>query len=104
MDYKLQLISLLVSFLYGIFFYLTSVLNFKIIKNCHKIFMYIITFIYMSDVSILYVSIMYKVNNGYIHIYFLIMLLIGFIIGYKLLKVIKKNVKFYEFIAKHKQK
>lgn len=104
MDYKLQLLSLLVSFIYGIFFYFTSVLNFRIIKKCHKIFKYIITFIYMLDISILYVSIMYKVNNGYIHGYFLIMLLCGFIIGYRLLKVLKKNVKFYESIAKQKQK
>ena len=38
MNYKLQLWSLLASFLYGIFFFITSKFNFKIINNKDKIF------------------------------------------------------------------
>ncbi len=82
MDYKVQLISFIFSFAYGIFFYYTSLLNYRIIKKYHIIFKYLITFTYILDVSLLYILLMYKVNYGVIHIYFVIVLFIGYFVGY----------------------
>ncbi len=104
MDYKIQLLSLLTSFIYGIFFYYTSLINYKIIERYNKIFQYLITFIYMLNIALIYICLLFKVNNGNIHLYFILMVLCGFVVGYKLKKVLIKNVKFYECIVKKKQK
>ena len=69
MNYKLQLLSFLVSFLFGIFFYFTSLLNHKMIQNQPIFMKYIVTFLYILVISLLYVLLMYKVNYGIIHIY-----------------------------------
>ena len=104
MDYKVQLISLLVSYVFGIVFYFTSLLNYKIIKNYNKIFKYVTTFLYMLNIAIIYICLLFKVNNGNIHPYFIIMVLLGFLLGVKIKKALTKNVKLYDFIVKRKQK
>lgn len=93
MNYKLQLISFLVSFLFGIFFYFTSLLNHKIIKKHSVVLQYIITFVYILDVSLLYILLMYKVNFGVIHIYFIGMLFLGFAFGCVYCKKLRKFCK-----------
>ena len=104
MDYKIQLLSFLVSFIYGIVFYFASLLNYQLIKGFKIWFKYIITFVYMIVISFLYLLILFKVNKGNVHIYFIIMTFIGFITAHKLLTLVKNNVKFSEIIAKLKRK
>ena len=82
MDSNLQLISFLVSFFYGILFYFLTELNFKLIKDLKLIIKHLLTFIYVLDMTIIYVIIFYKLNHGYFHIYFIMMVIIGFITGY----------------------
>ena len=84
MDSNLQLISFLVSFFYGILFYFLTELNFKLIKDLKLIIKHLLTFIYVLDMTIIYVIIFYKLNHGYFHIYFIMMVIIGFIAGYLL--------------------
>lgn len=102
MNYKIQLLSFLFSFLYGVFFYFTSLLNYKFIKKLNKIFQYAITFAYMLNIAIIYICLSFKINNGNIHHYFIFMVLIGFAAGHKFKKVLKKNVKFYESVVRRK--
>ena len=104
MDYKIQLISLLVSFLFGVAFYFTSLLNYKIIKKYNNIFKYLITFVYMLNIAIIYICLLFKINNGNVHLYFILMVLCGFIFGLKIKKALIKNVKLYEFVVKKRQK
>ena len=82
MDYKVQLLSFLFSFLFGVFFYFTSLFNHKMIQNQPILFKYIITILYVLVISLLYVLLMYKVNYGVIHIYFLMVLFLGFYCGF----------------------
>lgn len=93
MNYKLQLLSFLVSFLFGIFFYFTSLLNYKIIKKHSVVLQYMITFAYILDISLLYILLMYKVNYGIIHIYFVGMLFLGFVFGWLYCKKLRKFCK-----------
>lgn len=93
MNYKLQLLSFLVSFLFGIFFYFTSLLNHKIIKKHSIVLQYMITFIYILDISLLYILLMYKVNYGIIHVYFIGMLFLGFVFGWFYCKHFRKFCK-----------
>lgn len=89
MNYKLQLASFLFSFLYGMFFYITNVFNNKLINKKKLIFKYIITVLYIINIILLYIVGIYKVNQGFFHIYFLFMVLIGYIFGYLNLKKVK---------------
>lgn len=91
MSSKLQLLTFLFSFIYGIIFYYLTVFNFKLIGQEKKWFQHFITVIYVLDIIIIYTIIIYKLNHGYFHIYFIIMVLFGFLIG-SILKS-KINVK-----------
>jgi hypothetical protein len=90
MSSGIQLISLSISFLYGIIFYYLSIINFKVINNLKNIIKNIITIIYVFDISIIYVILVYKINNGYFHIYFILMVILGYILGNYLSKIYVK--------------
>ncbi len=93
MNYKLQIISLIFSFIFGIFFYIVSLFHYKMIRNIPIIFKYLFTFLFMSIISFLYVLLMYKVNYGVIHIYFMIVLFIGYFSSYIYVKKFRKMCK-----------
>lgn len=82
MSSSIQLLSFFISFVFGIFFNLLTILNFKIISNLKKYLQHIITFIYVMDIIIIYVIILYHINNGQFHIYFILMVIIGYVVGY----------------------
>ena len=95
MNSNLQLISFLVSFVYGIIFYLLTDLNFKLIKDFKLYIQNILTFIYVIDMVIIYIIIFYYLNKGYFHIYFILMVFVGYFAGFLIYKKIisKINVK-----------
>ena len=72
---KVQVISLIISFLYGILFYVTT---YKY-KYYRKIFL-----IVFLD-TLIYFYTLIKVNNGIIHIYMLLMIILGYILIRKIL-------------------
>ena len=88
MTSKLQLISFLVSFIFGIFFYFLTILNFSLIKDLKLYIQHILTFIYTIDMTIIYIIIFYHLNKGYFHIYFIFMVFLGFFAGFLI------NIKF----------
>ncbi len=91
MDYKIQLISLIFSFFYGIFFYITGYFNYNLLKKSNLVLQYIISFFYALDVALLYILLMYKINYGVIHIYFVGILVIGYIFGIVNVKKLRKK-------------
>lgn len=104
MDYKIQLLSFFASFIYGIFFFYTNITNQKIIKRENAFLKYVITFLYILNIIILYIIIIYKINCGIFHIYFLITLIIGYIFGYLSFKKSKKYVKLLKQYFKNKKR
>lgn len=104
MDYKIQLLSFLFSFLFGIFFFITNYFNKKLINNKKIIFQYMVTFIYIINIVLFYILILYKINRGVFHIYFLFMVLIGYLFATRLEKYVKKSVKYLKNYIKHKKK
>lgn len=93
MDYKLQLLSFVVSFIFGIVFYLGNRLNSYLIKNEKLIFKYINTFLFIIDFVLLYIVLIYKVNQGIFHIYFIIIAVLGYILALSQFEKSKKYVK-----------
>lgn len=81
MDYKIQLLSFAFSFLYGLFFYYTGFFNYHFIKKSPILLQYLISFVYILDIVLLYILILYKINYGVVHVYFLIFLFLGFLLG-----------------------
>ena len=90
MALTMQLISLLVSFVYGFFFCFTLNLNSRFIYSSNLFIRIVISFLFVLFHSLLYFLILMRINNGYIHIYFLLCI----ILGYLMCKVVyKKFVK-----------
>lgn len=104
MNAKTQIIVLLISYLYGFFFFYLYKLNNKIIKKTNKLYRSIITILFMYNIVLLYIIIIYKANNGNFHIYFLLMLILGFFTSIKFTKKISKNVNLHNFLEKIKKK
>lgn len=82
MSLEIQILLVIISFLFGIFFEFIHTISYKIIY-CKKIFIRVIfTFILIFLQSLLYFYVLLKVNNGIIHIYGIISLLVGMISFY----------------------
>lgn len=74
-----QVISLVVSIGYGIFFYLTLELNSRFIYSSHLLVRVIVSFLFVMFHTLLYFLILMCINNGYVHIYFFLCILLGYI-------------------------
>ncbi len=93
MSANLQLICFLASFLYGIFFGLLSKFHFNLINKYHIIFQLLISLVFVIDIVLGYILIMYHLNLGIFHIYFLVFIFIGFIVSFLLQAYLKKDYK-----------
>lgn len=100
MDAYTQVYLISLSYLYGAIFYLLAKYNLLITKNLSTFLKYVITFIFIIDIVIIYIYLVYKVNKGIFHIYFLLSMFLGYLTIYKLLPNI---VKFCQII-KNKRK
>jgi hypothetical protein len=93
MTSNIQLISIIVSFLYGQILSYLTLFNYFLLKGINNIIKNIIMFIYVLDMAIIYAIILFKINNGCFHHYFIIMIILSYFVGliiYK--KIISKIV------------
>ena len=104
MTAQTQIIVLLFSYLYGLIFYFLNKLNTSIIKNQKRFYQSFLTILFMYNIVLIYLITLFKLNNGNFHLYFFLMLTLGFLSGYKLNKLLLNNVKFQNFLAKLKKK
>lgn len=94
MELDIQIKTLIYSFVFGgIFYFLLDIFN-KFTNKKGIIIKIILSFLFILLISLLYFIILLYVNNGYIHIYFLISILVGYIFVYFLYK------KLFTFISK----
>ena len=78
MTLNIQIICLFVSFLYGIFIYFILEILKKYIYN-KRIFIKIIFSLFFSlFISIIYFILLLYVNNGILHVYFFMMIVVGY--------------------------
>ena len=82
MNLKLQIISLIFSFFFGIIFSICTNLNYRFLFSKNLFFKIIFTMIYIIDFSLLYFLIIKKINQGVIHEYFLLAIVLGYIISF----------------------
>lgn len=93
MNIKLQIITLVVSFFYGIFFSIFLSLNYKFIYSDKRIVKTIVSFLVVIISVLLYFIILRKINYGIFHIYEILALIMGFIIENWLNGIIAKRFK-----------
>lgn len=77
----IQLVCLIFSFFYGMFISYFNDFHYNLIKNKIFLFKIVSSILYVYFISLLYVYILYRINYGIIHIYFVILLLLGFFIS-----------------------
>lgn len=75
---RMQVVSVVISFLYGVFFSILLNINSKFIYETKKIKKYLFNFIFVLDNVLLYFIILRYINNGILHYYFIIALVLGF--------------------------
>ena len=100
MSANLQLICFFISFLYGLFFGFLTKIHFNIIKKYHQIFQLLISVIFIIDIVLGYILIMYHINGGIFHIYFIIFIFLGYTLSFSLHKYVKYVFKKYLFRSK----
>lgn len=101
MSYQLQLLSFLVSFLFGIFFSFTSRFHYNLVFSLKSVLRYLLTFLYILDISLIYILLLYYINHGILHIYFVFITFIGYFVEKHLTLTVKKYVKSVPWIAKY---
>lgn len=94
MNLKIQIISLLFSFFYGVTFSFLVNINYELLFKKRKKYRIIYTLIFVLIMALLYFFLLQRINNGIMHVYFLMIILIGFYISFPITKKIRiKNVK-----------
>ena len=90
MNLVTQFIILFFSFCFGVFLFFIFKINYKylIIRRYKlRIFFYVSIFLF---ISILYFVILRFLNNGILHLYFLLLIIFGFLITYNFYKKKRK--------------
>lgn len=81
MNLNIQIISFVSSFIYGfLFYYLLELFN-KFIKGKKNLFNIVFSFFFVLLNALLYFLILLFVNNGYVHVYFLLSILWGYLLA-----------------------
>lgn len=93
MNIKLQITTLLFSFLYGIFFSFFLSLNYKFIYSNKIIFRTVISFLVVVVSVLLYFIILKKINYGIFHIYEVLMIILGVIVENIIVSIIANKKK-----------
>lgn len=91
MELHVQLLSFGVSFCYGIFFYLLLELNSRFLYSSSMIVKILVSFLFVLFHTLLYFVILMRINHGYVHIYFLICILLGYFVCKVVYKKIVKS-------------
>ena len=90
---KVQILSLLYSFVYGILFFILLEVNYKLLYTGKIIYRIVISFLFIIIASLLYFFGLLKVNNGVIHIYFFLSLFTGYLLSFVIYKKIRCKKK-----------
>lgn len=95
MSLQEQILSFIFSFCYGIIFSYLYNLNYKFIYNTKILYKVLINILFCLDLFLIYFVLLLRINDGIIHIYFLIVFFLGFYLFKNKHKNMRKFVKLY---------
>ena len=85
MKLSIQIYSFISSFIFGCcFYFLLEGFN-KLVKKFKLVLKILGSFLFIMVMSLVYFIILLFVNNGVVHIYFLLSILVGYIFVYKVI-------------------
>ena len=90
MELSIQLQALTVSFVYGILISYLIKIQYRYLFESKLYYKILITTLFIFDNCLLYFLILRMINNAMFHIYFLLLIILGYLFGVKLLKTRKK--------------
>lgn len=90
MELSIQLQALTVSFVYGILFSYLIKIQYRYLFESKLYYKILITTLFIFDNCLLYFLILRMINNAMFHIYFLLLIILGYLFGVKLLKTRRK--------------
>lgn len=90
MELELQIQSLIFSLVFGMFFAFMFNLFYKYLFNGKIIFKIITNFVFVSINTLLYFLLLRMINDGIVHVYFIFMVVTGFVIGNIKTRVIRR--------------
>lgn len=90
---ELQIQSLIVSFVYGMFMGLVYNISYFALNNKRILVSILLSFLYFLILFSIYFVLLFIINSGIVHIYFVELLILGFVIGNKQTKKIRFELK-----------
>ena len=91
MNLKLQIYSFVFSFLFGTILSVFTNLNYGLLFNKNKKIKILGNFLFLFDFSLIYFLGIKLINNGILHIYFLLLLILGFLLSYSFFRFLRKK-------------
>lgn len=86
MDLKIQIFSFIFSFFYGIFLFYMFKISHRLLFIKKKILKFIYNFCFCMLLSFSFFYIIYYLNGGIVHLYFILLILFGFLLTYRFTK------------------
>lgn len=93
MNLEIQIQVLVYSLIYGMFFSFVMNLGYRYIFYTKTYYKVTINFLFIFNMVLIYFIILRKINNGIFHSYFLLMIILGILIGNNKTKVLRKVLK-----------
>lgn len=88
-----QILSLVFSFVYGLFLAFAYNFNYNLLFNKTKVFKVILNLLLVLDLVLIYFILIKKINGGIIHPYFYFLIVIGFILNFNYSKKLRRFFK-----------
>ena len=79
MNSYIQLVSLLSSFIYGLFLYYLNCFNYNLILKKNILLKIVISVLYIFNMSLSFVCFLYWLNGGILHIYNILFIILGYV-------------------------
>lgn len=90
---KIQIFSLIYSFIYGIILFILLEINYKFLYESKMVYRIIVSFLFVMLVSLFYFYGLMKINNGILHIYFFIAEFTGYLLSFVIYRKINCKKK-----------
>jgi len=90
---KIQIYSILYSFFYGMFFFILLEINYKLLYFGKIVYRILLSFLFVMFISLFYFWGLLKINNGIIHLYFLLSMFTGYLLTFVIYKKINCKKK-----------
>ena len=97
MNLEVQIQSMIFSFVYGLFFSFLLNLNYRVLFTSKKYIQVIGNLFFIIDNVLLYFILLRYINNGVLHLYFLLLVVLGFFVGNPTTKKIRFKKWFASF-------